>query len=333
MKSPADSFLSRRTLLRSTSLVTLAAALPGSVLKAGEDDFLPIIDCHQHLWDLEKQDLPWLEKGTSPLRRNYVMADYLQAIAGTGIRHAIYMEVDVAAAEKIAEGEMLTEICKAGKSPTVAAVIGGIPDDPSFEKYVKHWAGNEYIKGMRIVLGADKQNAQTRCLSEPFVRGIRLLGENGLRFDLCMSPKQLGDGARLVSSCPNTQFIVDHCGNADPNWWNNPTLPTEGEQWKRDMDKLAKLPNTLCKISGIIARVQKEWSAADLAPAINYCLDTFGPRRVVFGSDWPVCLKGASLADWVRALREIISQRPLEEQRLLLSANAIREYALKLDGP
>jgi predicted TIM-barrel fold metal-dependent hydrolase len=94
------------------------------------------------------------------------------------------------------------------------------------------------------------------------------------------------------------------------------------------MAALASRKNVICKISGVVARVPKDWSAEDLAPIVNYCLDEFGPDRVVFGGDWPVCLQGATLRQWIDALREIVSVRPLADQRKLWSENARRFYTL-----
>jgi L-fuconolactonase len=96
------------------------------------------------------------------------------------------------------------------------------------------------------------------------------------------------------------------------------------------MDQLAARPNVICKISGIIARVPQPWSAEDLAPIVNHCLDAFGLERVIFGSDWPVCLTGAPLREWVAALRQIIAARPADQQRKLLHDNAVRFYGLQL---
>ena len=299
-------------------------------------DALPIIDCHQHLWDLEKFKLPWIEIGTL-LGRSYVMKDYLAAIEGTGIKHAVYMEVDVDPGQQQAEAEHLIEICQSGTAPTVAAVISGRPAADNFKDYIKPLAKSPYIKGVRQVLHGGGTPAGY-CLEKPFVRGIQLLGELGLSFDLCMRPKELPDGAKLAEQCPDTRFIVDHCGNADVKAFFKPgDKRIEGvkpdhiaEAWKRDIDVLADNKNVICKISGIIARVPKEWSAEDLAPVVNHCLDSFGPERVIFGSDWPVCLLGAPLKEWVAALRQIIASRPGDEQAKLLSQNAITFYGLPL---
>jgi L-fuconolactonase len=294
----------------------------------------PIIDCHQHLWDLTKFKLPWIQPGTR-LARSFVMSDYLAAIAGTGIRHAVYMEVDVDPSQQQAEADALTTLCASGQAPTVAAVVSGRPAADGFRPYAERLAKNRYVKGLRQVLHGGSTPAGY-CLGEAFVAGIRLLGELGLRFDLCLRPGELADGAKLAELCPATRLIVDHCGNADPKAFLQPgDKRAEGvkpdhaaDTWRRDIERLAAQPNVICKISGIVARVPESWSADDLAPIVHHCLDTFGPQRVVFGSDWPVCLLGAPLADWVAALRQIIATRPAAEQQALWFDNAKRFYEL-----
>src|SRR4051812_43787571 len=111
---------------------------------------ISIIDCHQHLWNLEKFKLNWITPG-SLLSRSYVMSDYLAAIEGTGIKHAVYMEVDVDPAQQQAEADHLVEICKSGKAPTIAAVISGRPAAEDFKPYISPFKASPYIKGIRQV--------------------------------------------------------------------------------------------------------------------------------------------------------------------------------------
>ena len=130
-------------------------------------------------------------------------------------------------------------------------------------------------------------------------------GRRRLLFDICIRPSELSDAAKLVAACPETTFVIDHCGNADPHIVNgekNPGDENDGSPfwhtykgWKEDIAALGALPNTVCNISGIVARAQEGWDAETLAPTINHCLDSFGEERVIFGGDWPVCLLGAQL--------------------------------------
>lgn len=332
----------RRQFLGQTAAAATAAWATSAIfpLTSASDeadvkpDEIAIIDCHQHLWDLERFTLPWIRPGTL-LARSYVMRDYQAAIADTGIRHAVYMEVDVAPSQHQAEVDYLIEICKSGTAPTKAAVVSGRPAADNFKEYAAQFKGSPYIKGIRQVLHGGSTPAGY-CLADDFIRGMRFLGELGLSFDLCMRPKELADGAKLAERCPETRFIVDHCGNADPKAFfkagdsrlKDVQPDHDADAWRRDIERLSAQKNVICKISGIVVRVPMEWSVSDLAPIIDHCLDTFGPSRVIFGSDWPVCLNGAPLRDWVAAVREIIASRPLEQQGTLLFENAARFYGL-----
>lgn len=295
---------------------------------------LAIVDTHQHLWDLSKLSLPWAA-GDAILDRNFLTDDYLEATSEVDLDCAIYMEVDVAPDQKVAEAEYVISLCQEPNTPTVAAVIGGDPAIEGFHAYVMRFAESPYVKGVRQVLHVPDR-PPGYCLSAQFIQGVEALGDNDLRFDLCMRPSELADGAELARRVPQTRFIVDHCGNADPYIVSGATDATNADdpfahdrqQWMDDISALAELPNVIIKISGIIARTKPGWTAADLAPTIDHCLNAFGPERAVFGGDWPVCLYGGSYIQWVSALREVVAARPESERRKLLQENARSFYGL-----
>lgn len=297
----------------------------------GENSQLPqmlIIDTHQHLWDLSWQKLPWLEGSPQVLRRSYVMSDYLKAIEGCTVQ-AIYMEVDVAEEQLKAEAEHLVGLIRSGTTPTKAAVIGARPADDNFAEYLAGFAKVPEIKGVRQVLHVPSTPAGY-CLSRGFIRGVQQLAKVNWSFDLCMRPGELQDAVRLVKECPDTRFILDHCGNADPTAFRKSTERPSHDPlaWRRAIEALAKQPNVICKVSGIVARAPKGWTADDLAPIVEHCWDCFGPDRVVFGGDWPVCLLGSTLREWIAALHQIARSRPEEHQRKLWYENARRFYGL-----
>jgi L-fuconolactonase len=169
------------------------------------------------------------------------------------------------------------------------------------------------------------------CLDKKFAQGIQLLGELGLSYDLCMRAAELPDAGKLVDACPDTRFILDHCGNA-PLTPLPPGERGEGKDrsaWKRDIAAVAKRKNVVVKISGIVASAPPgKWTADDLAPIINHTMDVFGPDRVMFGGDWPVCTLAASYKQWVEALRTIVRDRKAEEQRKLFHDNAAKFYTV-----
>lgn len=324
--------MNRRTFIRQTAAATMATGLLDSV-NAAESKSPLIIDTHQHLWDLTKQKLPWLSGVPAVLNQSYRTEEYRAATEGLNIR-AVYMEVDVAPEQHVAEAELVLDLARSGKNPTIAAVIGGRVASPGFADYVKQFKGNPLVKGVRQVLHVPEAPSGY-CLQENFVRSVRLLGEQGMSFALCMRPTDLTDGAKLVAQCPGTRFVLDHCGNPDLKCFRAPRAGEEkakhtADEWKRSIEAFAKQSNVIGKISGIVASLPKGGDASDLAPAVNHCLDAFGPDRVVFGGDWPVCLLGAPLKRWVEFLSQIIASRPAAEQKKLWSANALNHYSLKV---
>jgi len=284
-----------------------------------------IIDTHQHLWDLSRFRVPWLA-GAGELNRDHLPSDYAAAAAGLGIVRTVYMEVDLDPAQQRAEADYVISLCADPANPMAGAVISGRPAAPDFAAYIRPLAAEPCIKGVRQVLhGA--QTPPGYCLREEFVAGIRLLGELGLSYDLCPRPAELGDGLELVRRCPGTRFILDHCGNGNLRW-----SAAERAPWAEAVARLAAEPNVVCKVSGIIASAAGgPWRPADLAPLVNHVLDEFGPDRVMFGGDWPVCTRGAPLREWVEALRDLVADRPAAHQAALFHDNAARFYGLDGD--
>ncbi len=299
-----------------------SVAVAGTGILAAETGTpLPIIDTHQHLWDLKKFALPWVKEG-SLLAKDHVTSDYLRATAGLNVVKAVYMEVDVAVEQQPGEAEYVLAICRRLDTPTVAAVISGRPASDGFAKYLEPYRKLDLIKGVRQVLHGDSTPAGF-CLDKNFVRGVRLLGDMGKSFDLCMRPGELLDAAKLIDECPGTRFILDHCGNG-------PVYTKDRSAWQKGIAEVAKRKNVVGKVSGIIAQTRPgKWKPDDLAPVINHTLEVFGPDRVMFAGDWPVCTLGATFKEWVAALRTIVASRPESEQRKLFHDNAERVYGLE----
>ncbi len=321
----------RRDFLKTAGRLAAASGVLAAAGRARADapDPMPLVDTHQHLWDLDVIQPPWL-RGSELLNRSFLPEHYLEAVEGLNVVKAVYMEVAVAPEQHVKEAEYVLELCRRDDFLTCAAVLGGRPAEPGFRGYIMRLKDSPYMKGVRQSLGSPDV-----FLAKPFVDGIRLLGKLGMVFDLVLPPQWLGAAAELVDRCPDTRFVLDHCGNADVNVFmaaargNDAEAQKQVDQWRRDLAALAKRERVVCKISGIIARVPAEgWSSADLAPIVDHCLECFGPDRVMFASDWPVCLRGASLRRWVEVLREIVAARPVVEQRKLFAENAVSFYGL-----
>jgi L-fuconolactonase len=315
---------SRREFLKAavSAAAGPALAIPAVRTLAGAPlvDDVPIVDAHQHLWDLDQFHLPWVADYPT-LNRSFVMADYLKAVAGLNVVKAVYMEVDVHPSQQVKEAEYVIELCKRDDNPTVAAVISGRPNTAQFEDYIVRYKDSPYIKGVRQVLHPPTV-PRGLCLEPQFIRSVRLLGELGMSYDLVMRNDELDDGAKLCALCPDTRFILDHCGNGD-------VQSKDRTAWKRGLAAVARQKNCICKISGIVASAKPgEWTAEDLAPIITFTLDQFGPERVIFAGDWPVCTLAATFREWVTALKQIVADRPTSEQRKLFHDNAVQFYGL-----
>ena len=286
-----------------------------------------IIDTHQHLWDLKRFDLPWL-KGDGRLNRNFTEEDYAKAVEGLNVVKAVYEEVDVVPSQKQAEVDYVVDLCRSKRTRTVAAIVGGDPASQGFEKYVGAFKGSPYIKGLRH--GYRRGGFEDQA----FVKGVRLLGEMGLSFDLNMGSDLAVESAKLVEACPGTRFVLDHCGNPNVKWFANSAGENDGfrtarKRWEDGIIRLAGLKNVVCKISGVAESGEAgKVTAQVVAPAINFCLDRFGEDRVMFASNWPVCLKTITLADWVGVLKDVVKGRGEKFERKLFSENAGRFFGL-----
>ena len=310
----------RRRFLGESAALAAAAAL-SAPSRAEEPMTIPIVNTHQHLWDLSRFKLPWLDSAPK-LNRSFLVDDYRQATAGLDVVKSVYMEVDVEPSQQAAEADYVLDLIQRGGTTMVGAVISGRPGSDGFAAYLDRFRDRPAIKGLRRVLHA-AETPRGHCLETPFIEGIRLLGRQGLSFDLCMRADELGDAAKLVDACPDTTFILDHCGNAS-------VRSKDLSGWKADIARLAERKNVACcKVSGIVASAAPgPWTADDLAPIVNHVLNRFGPDRVVFGGDWPVCTLAASYRQWVEALRQIVADRPLADRKKLFHDNAVRIYRL-----
>lgn len=287
-----------------------------------------VVDTHQHVWDLECFALPWLrsEPRFAALARSFGVHDYLADARGTGIERSLYMEIAVAPAQQADEVRTALALCARADTPFAGAVLPGRPGTPGFRAHVESFATNPFAKGVRQLLQVPDV-PPGRCLEPAFVDDVRWLGERGLCFDLCMRPGEIGDGAALARACPETRFVLDHCGNVH-------MMPADEARWRRDVAEIGALPNVWCKVSGLtVPDGPIDAAAATLAPLVDHVLDRFGAERVLFAGNWPVCRLQGGLARWVATLRAIVARRTEDERRRLFHDNAVGLYALPAAPP
>lgn len=319
--------MNRKAFLRTVSLMTTSSINDiSSVFGAEQADLtlIPIIDTHQHLVDINRFGKDW---SRPPVLGNYDIHAYQRAIQGLNFVKAVYMEVAVPKERRHEEAVYAIELCKDKTNPTVAAVIKADVNDINFERYITQFEGAPFIKGIRGSFGA-----RETIINERVKRNVQVLGNLNMSLDFSVPPASLSTMLELVQSCPGTKFLINHCGNVDPKAF----LPEEsgygkadheGDKWLLDMRALALEKNTVCKISGVVTRsTGYPLTAGNLAPAVNHCLEIFGIDRVMFASDWPWCLSKMDISGWVSLLKEIVADRPIEDQRKLFHDNAIAFY-------
>ena len=281
---------------------------------------VPLIDAHLHLWDPQRFRMPWLDS-IPLLNKPYGLAEYRAHTQGIAIEAMVYLEVDVAPPYALLEAQWATE--RAREDPRLQGIVAHAPLE--YGEQVRAYldalvAISPLIKGVRRLL-QDEPDPQL-CLRPAFVRGVQLLPEYGLSFDICIRHHQLPGVIELVRRCPDTSFILDHIGK--PNIKDRLLDP-----WRDQIAELAALPNVSCKISGLVTEADPErWTADDLAPYVAHVLELFGEDRVAFGGDWPVALLASSYRRWVEALDALTTHLAPQAKRKLWAENARRFYRL-----
>jgi len=225
---------------RRTFLAT-AAATSASLAFADEDkpvtaaNQIPIVDTHQHLWDITKFKLAWIDPESPEVKilgHNFTPKEYAAATKGLNVVKAVYMEVDVIPEQQQKEADYIIELCESGKTPTCAAVVSGRPQTPRFCQVRQTVQGEQVREGHPP--GAACEGVTPEYFLDPkFVKGMQILGELGLSFDLCVRPEELPDHIKLVEKCPDTRFILDHCGNGKPHAQAGRTRAVEKRTWPR----------------------------------------------------------------------------------------------------
>ena len=273
-----------------------------------------IIDTHLHLVYLDKLSYPWLADAPS-LNRQWTAEDYFARAAALGIETALHMEVDVAETDMEAETRFIL-----GAHPRIGGAIAAArPENGGFAPYLDRIRAIEGVRGIRRVLHTMPDELSQTPL---FAENVRRIGDANLTFDLCVLSRQLPIGRALAAKCPNTQFVLDHCGVPD-------VAAKALDPWRAGIRALAELPNVAAKISGVVAYAGPDWTVDDLKPFVEHVIECFGWDRVVWGSDHPVCTLTADLERWVAASRDIVSGASADEQAQLFHRNAERIYGLE----
>ena len=272
-----------------------------------------IVDTHLHLIYPDRFSYLWLQ-GAPEINKPWSNESYWPEAVPLGIEAAIHMEVDVLEQQMVEESRFVL-----GLDRVIGAIANGRPEHDEFEPHLEALAALGGVVGIRrLIQGQPAEMSQT----ETFRANLRLLPKFNMNFDICCKSHELMLVPPLVEACPNVQFILDHCGNPKIG-------EAEWESWTTRMERVAELPNVVCKVSGVLANVKPDWTVDQVRPYVEFVIEKFGWDRVVWGSDHPVVTLFADLTRWVNASREIVSGASVEEQERLFFRNAERVYGVK----
>jgi L-fuconolactonase len=274
-----------------------------------------IVDSHHHFWRYNPIDYGWIDDGMAKIRRDFLPADLHQDMVAAGVDAVL----SVQARQSVEETRWLLDLAAA--NGFITGVVGWVPlASPSLPATLEEFAAYPKLVGVRHVLQDEPDPAY--MLREDFQAGIRALRDFNLSYDILVFERHLPQTIEFVDRHPAQPFVVDHM--AKPRMKQR-----EIEPWSRRMRELAKRPNVSCKISGLTTEVGRaNWNIADLRPYVDVVLESFGPNRVLFGSDWPVCLVACDYPRWMATVQELIADLSPTERSAILGGNAHRVYRL-----
>lgn len=276
-----------------------------------------IVDAHHHVWDLRVRDQDWIRGPEMvALRRSFSLDDLRPHAQRLGVTGTVLVQTVTVAAET---PELLA---LATADPLVAGVVGwadltspGIADELA---RLRSAPGGEFLAGIRHQV---QDEPDPDWLRRPdVVRGLQAVAAAGLCYDLVVRPHQLDAAAAAAGAVPGLTFVLDHAGK--------PRIGGELGSWAAAVRTLAARPNTVCKLSGLVTEAAPGAGRADFAAVADVVLTAFGPGRVMFGSDWPVCLLNAEYADVVSLATFLTGGLSEADQAAVFAGTAARVYGI-----
>jgi L-fuconolactonase len=273
------------------------------------------VDAHQHFWIYNPREYGWMGSGMGILKRDYLPPDLAPLLKPA----AIDGTVAVQARQCLEESHWLLEL--ADQYPFIKAVVGWVDlCSPRVDEQLSIFARHAKFRGVRHIVHDEPDDQFMR--REDFVRGIGRLANYGLTYDLLLFPRQLPVACELVKRFPKQPFVVDHLAK--------PLIKArELSPWEAHIRRLATFPTVFCKISGMVTEADwQHWKSADFTPYLDVIFECFGPKRVMVGSDWPVCTLAARHDEVMQIVADFLKKLSMNEQVAVWGENAQRFYGL-----
>tara|TARA_R110000796_G_scaffold67449_5_gene154839 strand:+ start:96600 stop:97427 length:828 start_codon:yes stop_codon:yes gene_type:complete len=274
-----------------------------------------IIDSHQHFWQYDPLRHSWIADDMATIRKNFMPSDIKMVYSDNAIDGCVAVQVD----QTLEETDFLLKL--SNENDFIKGVVGWVDlRDAAIEMQLEAYIDKKKLKGFRHIVQGE---ADPNFLLRPnFLTGISLLEKFNYTYDILVYPYQLGAVLEFVKQFPNQKFVINHIGK--------PYIK-DGfyDGWAVLMKEIAKYENVVCKFSGMITEADyKFWTPNQIHPYMDLILNTFGAKRILFGSNWPVCLVAGSYSKVKSLSINFISKLSVDEQRQIMGANAIRFYNL-----
>jgi L-fuconolactonase len=274
------------------------------------------IDAHHHVWDLAVRDQPWTA-GLPSLRRTFGFDELRPQLAEAGIDATVLVQT-ITVADETPEFLALAE-----RTPEIAGVVGWVDltaaDVPERLESLRSGPGGRWLVGIRHQVQGE---ADPAWLVRPDVlHGLAAVADAGLSYDLIVTASQLPAAIGAAHELPDLRFILDHGGK--------PLIATgQTQPWRRDIAALAALPNVAVKLSGLFTEAAPDWTVDTIRPYVEHLLASFGPQRIMFGSDWPVCTLRAEYVDVVALTRELLADCSAADAAAIFGSTVTSWYGL-----
>jgi len=274
------------------------------------------IDAHQHFWIYDPREYEWIDETMTPLRRDFLPANLRQELEREGFQGSVAVQ----ARQSLRETRSLLDF--ATQSPFILGVVGWVDlRSPQAGADLKPLAQNPKLVGIRHIVQSEPDDRF--LLQSDFLRGISLLGQFDLAYDILIYPKHLTVAAEFVRRFPEQRFVLDHMAKPE-------IRSGKINRWKKGIAELAAYPNVYCKLSGLVTEADcNRWKPEDMRPYLDAAFEYFEANRLMIGSDWPVCTLAGSYSQVMGLVKEYLSGHSEQEREAVLGGNAKRFWRLK----
>jgi L-fuconolactonase len=273
------------------------------------------IDAHQHFWIYSQRAYGWIDEPMASIRRDYLPADLKPQLENSGFHGSVLVQVQ----QTLEETRWMLELAE--NHPFILGVVGWVDlRSPRLRAELESFAGNPKLVGIRHIVQSEPDDF---LLQPDFLRGISLLEEFDLAYDILIYTQHLRIAAEFVERFPRQRFVLDHL--AKP-----PIKSGAVDLWARGLRKLASFPNVCAKVSGLVTEADwRTWKREDIRPYLDVAFECFGPSRLMIGSDWPVCTAAGSYSQVVNLVKDYLSRYAPEEREAVLGGNAAKFWRLQ----